>query len=133
MQQSKFKKIRCRKVIREASEEAERAQLLTFSGDRGEEAMWAHYLGQADVKLLLYAGEYLYRMGCRAGFDELITDMYLKNPFRQRWGRLLSVEAQRLRELIEGEDAAIEPKLIEPRLQKIRDKIEIIILNHLTS
>lgn len=94
--------------------------LLTFETTCGsEEVRYIRDLKSPDIKLLWRMGKVLRKKGCRRGFDELITDMYLTSVVNHV---INHVEAHRLRELIE--DAGIEPRLIEPRLQKIRDKIE---------
>ena len=109
----------------------ERAQLLTFKSPSeykkgaGPESIWAARFKNKDMQLLYDAGVQMISLGCRAGFDELITDMYLK-PARY-WKRISHVDAHRLREILEGKDRLIEAGQVEPRLQYIRNEIELII------
>ena len=125
---SKYKKVAIKTKTKE--EFAEGAQLLTFRAGGGE-AKWADYLEDAElIKLLIRVGEYICQHGCRRDFETTLIDMYLRS-FKNK--RLRSEQTHLLRDVLGGEDAGIEPKLIEPRLQILRDKIENLILNHLTS
>lgn len=61
--------------------------------------------------------------GLRAGFDEAITDLYLKG-FEFTKAVTTSAEAQELRELLEGTDKDIPAKEAEPRIELIKQIIK---------
>lgn len=113
-------------VIKSKTKEefAEGAQLLTFRSGGGE-ARWANYLEDAElIKLLIRVGEYICQHGCRRDFETTLIDMYLRS-FKNK--RLRSEQTHLLGEVLD--DSHIEAKLVEPRLQILRDKIENLILN----
>ena len=124
MQQSKFKKERIRKNTKE--QDVERAQLLSFKSAISE-SRWALHLDDATlIKLMLKVGEYISLEGCRRDFDAAITDLYIRGIKNKR---ITAQEAHILREGIDTLDIDVAPKLVEPRLQILRDKIENLILN----
>ena len=111
-------------------QDIERAQLLTFEkGTHRSEPVWVSSLKDYDIKILYEAGAQLLYKGCRCSFDEHITDMYLK-PARG-WHRINHTDAHRLREILEGTDKYLALKVVEPRLQIIRNKITVILIKYL--
>ena len=103
---------------------------LTFEG--GKEFNFIRGFKVQDAYILYLAGRRIQRYGCRKGFDELVTDMYLTSDIKQAYG-IDHNDAARLRELLEDTDGHIMPGVCFPRLEIIRHKIKSIILKPLTS
>ena len=78
------------------------------------------YDGSEEMRLLYQLAVFITQEGCRKGFDEAITDFYLRRD--QRTYRIINhIQAGLLRELTDGKDKNIAPGLCSPRVEIIRE------------
>lgn len=87
---------------------------------KGKKGNLAFYEGSEEMRLLYQLAVFITQEGCRKGFDEAITDFYLRRDQRT-YRNINHIQAGLLRELTDGKDKNIAPGLCSPRVEIIRE------------
>lgn len=78
------------------------------------------YEDSEEMRLLYQLAVFISQEGCRKGFDEAITDFYLRRD-QKTYRNINHIQAGLLRELTDGKDKDIAPGLCSPRVEILRE------------